>query len=48
MHACSWLPKGTTIPQTTWHETVEAAEAAMRALDGARYAVVWFDAGVYA
>ena len=50
MDAVSWLPKGTAIPQTTWHATPEAADTAawrLRML-GLVNVVIWVDWAVYA
>lgn len=44
---CDWLPKGTSRPETTWHE--QAAEvAAWRVRDaGTAFVVVWRDWAVW-
>jgi len=48
--AVSWLSKGTTHPEATWHQTEAAADLAAWRLKmlGLREIVVWRDAAVYA
>lgn len=46
---CDWLPKGTSRPETTWHDTEQAAEVAAWRLRyaGTAFVVVWRDWAVW-